>query len=153
MDGQGMAYRGDATDPLANINNGRRAINRTILLIAVLCFLPYLRSLDLTAFKTAFENARPSSSAPVAAPITGAAPGTTKMSAATLEQLLRTAPASKRAPRDVRCTPYQNGWDYLCTYQADAPRAPRLKIGVRVSANAIVQASPPQPLHRPLATP
>ena len=152
MDDEGMAYRGDATDPLANINNGRRAINRTILLIAVLWFLLYLVPFDLTAFKTVFENARPSSSAPVAAPITSAAPGT-KMSAANLEQLLRTAPASKRAPRDVRCTPYQNGWDYLCTYQADAPRAPRLKIGVRVSANAIVQASPPQPLHRPLATP
>ena len=147
-----MAYRGDTTDPLGNIVSGRRFINRVVLLLAFLWVLPYVLGTDLTVFKAVFGSGSSPSSAPVAAPITSAAPGK-KMSAANLEQLLRTAPASKRAPRDVRCTPYQNGWDYLCTYQADAPRAPRLKFGVRVSANAIVQASPPQPLHRPLATP
>ena len=153
-----MAYRGDATDPLQNIISGRRGTNRVVLLLAVGWVLPYIFGGDLSVLKAVFGGASAPSSAPVAAPtataapIASAAPGT-KMSAATLEQLLRTAPASKRAPRDVRCTPYQNGWDYLCTYQADAPHAPRLKIGVRVSRNAIVQASPPQPLHRPLATP
>jgi hypothetical protein len=76
------------------------------------------------------------------------------MSAADLEQLLRSAPTSSHAPRDVRCTPSNTGWDYLCMYQTDVPepRTP-MKIGVRVSANAIVQASAPHPLGSRLATP
>ena len=76
------------------------------------------------------------------------------MSAANLEQLLRSAPTSRQVPREVRCTPVNQGWDYVCMYQTDVPR-PRtpMKIGVRVSANAIVQASTPHPLGSRLATP
>ena len=76
------------------------------------------------------------------------------MSAGALEQLIRSAPSSKRAPQDVRCLPTQGGWDYVCLYQTDGPE-PRtqLKIGVRVSAYAIVQASAPQPLDTPLVSP
>ena len=78
----------------------------------------------------------------------------TKMSAGALEQLIRSAPSSKRPPQDVRCLPTQGGWDYVCLYQTDGPQ-PRtqLKIGVRVSAYAIVQASTPQPLDTPLVSP
>jgi hypothetical protein len=76
------------------------------------------------------------------------------MSAGALEQLLRSAPASKPAPQDVRCLPTQGGWDYVCVYQTDGPQ-PRtqLKFGVRVSAYGIVQASAPQPLDTPLVSP
>ena len=80
--------------------------------------------------------------------------GGTKMSAANLEQLLRTAPTSRQVPRDVRCTPINQGWDYVCMYQTDVPRPQTpMKIGVRVSANGVVQASAPQPLGTPLVSP
>ncbi len=76
------------------------------------------------------------------------------MRAADVEQLLRSAPTSRQAPRDVRCTPINQGWDYVCMYQTDVPHPQTpLKIGVRVSANAIVQASAPHPLGSRLATP
>ena len=76
------------------------------------------------------------------------------MSAGALEQLLRSAPTSKPAPQDVRCLPTQGGWDYVCLYHTDGPE-PRtqLKIGVRVSANGIVQVSAPHPLDTPLVSP
>jgi len=97
----------------------------------------------------------PATSAP---PTTTAAPPTTaKMSAADLEQLLRSAPTSSQAPRDVSCRPLpiQDGWDYLCIYQSDVPPQPRtrLKIGVRVSANGIVQTSTPLPPGTRLVSP
>ena len=76
------------------------------------------------------------------------------MSAADVERLLRSAPTSRRAPRDVRCTPINQGWDYVCMYQTDVPHPQTpMKIGVRVSANAIVQDSAPHPLGSRLATP
>ena len=56
------------------------------------------------------------------------------MSAGALEQLIRSAPSSKRPPQDVRCLPTQGGWDYVCLYQTDGPQPRTLKIGVRVSA-------------------
>ena len=86
-------------------------------------------------------------------PRTAAVPPT-KMSAGALEQLLRSAPASKPAPQDVRCLPTQGGWDYVCLYQTDGPQTRRQwTMGVRVSANGIVQASAPQPLGNPPVSP
>ena len=67
--------------------------------------------------------------------ITAAGPPT-KMSAGALEQLIRSAPSSKRPPQDVRCLPTQGGWDYVCLYQTDGPQPRTLKIGVRVSVYA-----------------
>jgi hypothetical protein len=155
-----MAYRGDTTDPLENIINRRRAESKVVLLVVGLWVLPYILRFDWSAFTHAFSkpaaNAAPTSTAvPIGtgAPSTAAVPAT-KMSAAALEQLLRTAPASTGAPREVRCLPAPNGWDYVCLYQSDVPQpGTQLKIGVRVSANGIVQASEPQPRGTPLVSP
>jgi hypothetical protein len=158
-----MAYRGDTTDPLENMINQRRGLNRMLLLGALFFVVPALFQSGLSMFQR-LSSQTPGTSAP---PTTTAAPpatvargtsrisaGGTKMSAADLEQLLRSAPASRQAPRDVRCTPTNTGWDYVCMYQTDVPhRRTPMKIGVRVSANAIVQASAPHPLGSRLATP
>ena len=155
-----MAYRGDTTDLLGNINNWQRAVRRVILLLAFMYVAQSILRFDWSAFTHAFPepaaNAAPTSTvAPIGTgvPSTAAVPAT-KMSAGALEQLLRSAPASTGAPRDVRCLPAPNGWDYVCLYQTDVPQ-PRteLKIGVRVSANRIVQASEPQPRGTPLVSP
>ena len=155
-----MAYRGDTTDPLENIINRQREWRKVILFLAVLWVAPSILRLDWSVFTRAFPepaaSAAPTSTAVpigIGAPTTAALPAT-KMSAGALEQLLRTAPASTGAPRDVRCLPAPNGWDYVCLYHTDVPQ-PRtqLKIGVRVSANGIVQASEPQPRGTPLVSP
>jgi hypothetical protein len=163
-----MAYRGDTTDPLENMINQRRGSNRMILWLALFFVVPSLFQGVFSVFQRALFEA-PARSAPptitaappaTVAPARTAAAGTrisaggTKMSAANLEQLLRTAPTSKQVPRDVRCTPINQGWDYVCMYQTDVPRPQTpMKIGVRVSANGVVQASAPQPLGTPLVSP
>jgi hypothetical protein len=161
-----MAYRGDTTDPLENMigrRHGRRhGSNKMILRLALFFVLALIFQSVFSVFQRALSQA-PTSASPLtttAQPATTAPDtarinaGGTKMSAADLEQMLRSAPTSSQAPRDVRCLPLQNGWDYVCTYHADAPHPQtHLKIGVRVSANAIVQASAPQPLATPLVSP
>ena len=164
-----MAYRGDTTDPLENMINQRRGSNRIILLLALFFVVPALFQGVVSVFQDALSRA-PATSAPptitaappatIAPPDTAAAGtrrisgGGTKMSAADVERLLRSAPTSRQAPRDVRCTPINQGWDYVCMYQTDVPHPQTpMKIGVRVSANAIVQASAPHPLGSRLATP
>ena len=164
-----MAYRGDTTDPLENMINQRRGSNRMILLLALVFVVPALFQGVVSVFQDALSRAPATSAAPTitaAPPATVAPPATaasgtrrisaggTKMRAADVEQLLRSAPTSRQAPRDVRCTPINQGWDYVCMYQTDVPHPQTpLKIGVRVSANAIVQASAPHPLGSRLATP
>ena len=156
-----MAYRSDATDPLENILNRQRGTRKIVLLLAVLwVVVPQILQLDWSAFTRVFRepaaNAAPTSTAVptgTGVPSTAAVPAT-KMSAGALEQLLRSAPASQRQPQDVRCLPAPGGWDYVCLYQTDVPQpGTQLKIGVRVSANKIVQASTPQPRGTPLVSP
>ena len=126
----------------------------------VMWVVPHILQSNWFAFKGVFPepaaNAAPTSTpVPISTGVPSTATGPpTKMSAGALEQLIRSAPSSKRAPQDVRCLPTQGGWDYVCLYQTDGPQ-PRtqLKIGVRVSAYAIVQASAPQPLDAPLVSP
>jgi hypothetical protein len=152
MPHDGMAYRGDATDPLEHMINRNRATKRVVLLLLAWWLLPQLVHFNWSVFEGVFDSTSPRSSAPIAAPTANAAPGG-KMSASALEQLLRSAPAS-HAPRDVRCLPLQNGWDYVCTYQGDMPQPQtRWKIGVRVSANTILQASAPHPSDKFLGGP
>ena len=151
-----MAYRGDTTDPLENMIKRRHGWNRMIVRLALLFVVASIFQNVYSMFQQSLSQARTET------PLTStAAPGTrrisaggTKMSAADVEQMLRSAPASKQAPRDVRCLPIQDGWDYVCVYQSDVPQ-PRtqLKIGVRVSATEIVQASAPQPRGTPLVSP
>lgn len=154
-----MAYRGDTTDPLENMINRNRATKRIVLVLVAMWVLPSLLRTDLSVLTSVFDNVRPQPSTPIAAPSANPVPrvpavSTPKMNAGALENLLRSAPTSNRAPRDVRCTPGQNGWDFICTYQVGVPRPhTRLKIGVRVSANEILQASAPHPFASPLPNP
>lgn len=142
-----MAYRGGATDPVEIIIQRQRAIRRVFLIAVLWWLLPNLWRLDLSWVL----NARPAPS-PVLAP--AALKPIPKMSAGTLEQLLQRAPTSNHAPRNARCAPGYDGWDYVCTYQTGL-RGPhsRLKIGVRVNATEVLHASAPQPLSRPLPKP
>jgi len=147
-----MAYRGDTTDPLQNIINRQRATRHVLLMVLVMWALPQLFRVDWSGLHSVFTGSQANGASPRTVESrtgTGA-----QMSAGALEQLLRTAPASTGAPRDVRCLPAANGWDYVCLYQTDVPQ-PRtqFKIGVRVSANRIVQASSPHPMSIPLVSP
>jgi hypothetical protein len=155
-----MAYRGDATDPLENIINRQRAMRRAVLLMVVMWVVPQILRISWSGFTRVVPelaaNATPTSTADWigAGGLSTAAVPSTKMSAEALEQFLRSAPASKPSPQEVRCLPTQGGWDYVCRYQTEVPPPlTQLKIGVRVSANAIVQASTPQPLDTPLVSP
>jgi hypothetical protein len=126
-----MAYRGDATDPLENIIGQRRAMTRIALVIVLLWVVPQLWRIDMSWMGDVRTAPRATMAAPRA-----------KMSARALEQVLRSAPASHGAPRDVDCMPLLTGWDYVCVYQAGSQQSQaRFKIGVRVSANEILQAS------------
>ena len=154
-----MAYRGDTTDPLENIINRQRATRKVVLLVVVMWVVPHILQPNWSAFKGVFPEpaanaAHTSTPVPIGTGVPGTAAGPpTKMSAGALEQLIRSAPSSKRPPQDVRCLPTQGGWDYVCLYQTDGPQPRTLKIGVRVSAYTIVQASAPQPLDTPLVSP
>ena len=132
-----MAYRGDETDPLQVIINEQRARRRAMLLWVAMLFLPSLYPWNYLRSRPAV---RPAASAPL--------PAAPKMSPSEVEQELRRAPASE-AVRDHRCAPGQNGWDYVCAYRTVA-RGTLLKVGVRVSANRIMQASSPYPFEQPL---
>ena len=157
-----MAYRGDTTDPLENMIKRRHGSNRMIVRLALLFVVASIFQNVYSMFQQSLSQARTETPlTSTAAPPTTSAPGTrrisaggTKMSAADVEQMLRSAPTSSQAPRDVRCLPIQDGWDYVCVYQSDVPQ-PRtqLKIGVRVSANGIEQASTPQPRGSRLVSP
>lgn len=138
----GMAYRGDTTDPLEIIIQHRRALRNALFVSLLWWFAPALCRIAL------------SPAIPLPTPSQTIAEPSPKMSAHALEQLVRNAPVSSGAPRDVRCRPGTNGWDYVCTYQTDAPHPlSRLKIGVRVSPTGILQASAPHQLQRPLPVP
>ena len=156
-----MAYRGDTTDPLENIINRQRATRKVVLLVVVMWVVPHILQPNWSAFKGVFpEPAANAAHTSTPVPIGPGVPSTatvppTKMSAGALEQLLRSAPASKPAPQDVRCLPAQGGWDYVCkSYQTDGPQTRRQwTMGVRVSANRIEQTSAPLPLGTPLVSP
>jgi hypothetical protein len=132
--------------------NRQRATRHVLFMLLVMWALPSLFRVDWSVLQSVFTGSQANGASP--ATVESRTGTGTKMSAGALEQLLRTAPASTGAPRDVHCLPATNGWDYVCQYQTDVPK-PRtqLKIGVRVSVNGIVQASSPQPLTIPLVSP
>jgi hypothetical protein len=90
--------------------------------------------------------------APAVAPATPAAPGA-KMTPKALEHALSGSLASNRAPLGLMCTAGMNGWDYVCSYRVSERSTARLKMGVRVSATSILQASPPVRFESPLPGP
>jgi len=73
-----------------------------------------------------------------------------KLTAAQVEQQLRLAPLSSGAPRKHYCLPGEKGWDYVCAYSAANPAVVRMKLGVRVDATGIVEASMPYPFYAAL---
>ena len=149
----GMAYRGDKTDPLENTIQSRRWMFRWVLISLVMMLawhvIPILGRVDLS--RLASPRPGPSESIEAPSPKMSARALSPKMSAQALEKLLRNAPVSGEAARNVRCLPGTNGWDYVCLYQTDAPYPlSRLKIGVRVSPDRILQASSPHTLQKQL---
>ena len=124
----------------------RRAVVIGLLwwLVPTLIRLDYGQLILLVKLVTSAQAAAPASAPP--APVT--------MTAQAVEQQLRLAPASVGAPRDHQCVPGApgfNGWDFICSYTAGEAFAPRrLKIGVRVTSTAIVQASAPYPFEHVL---
>jgi hypothetical protein len=73
-----------------------------------------------------------------------------KLTKAQVEQQLRRAPLSSGGPRDHYCLPGEKGWDYVCAYSAANRAVVRMKVGVRVGATAIVEASMPYPFYAAL---
>jgi hypothetical protein len=144
-----VAYRGDETDPLAIMTSRQREMRRAALFALMIWVVPALIRFDYGQLTQLAElvsaSARPPAPA-AAAPLT--------MTGQVLEQQLRLAPVSGGAPRDHRCVPGApgfNGWDYVCSYTVGEPLAARrMKIGVRVTATAIVQASAPYPFEHVL---
>lgn len=144
-----MAYRGDTTDPLEVIIQQRRAQRQVVLWMVLMWVLSAgIRGV----FRLGEMNSRAAQSAPargsrLQTPASGTQPMVAsdgKMSAFALERWLSTAPSSSHAPHDVQCMRAPTGWDYICSYANPGPTPTRLKIGVRVSANSVVQASQPQ---------
>ena len=135
-----MAYRGDETDPLQVMINEQRARRRAVLVGVVMLFLPSLLPWNYLRSKPAPR--------PASAPLAVTTP---KMTASEVEQVLQHAKASEPV-RDHRCARGRDGWDYVCAYRTVA-RGTVLKVGVRVGANTIVQASSPYPYEQPLPPP
>ena len=73
-----------------------------------------------------------------------------KLTAAQVVQQLRQAPLSSGGPRNHYCLPGEKGWDYVCAYSAANPAVVRMKLGVRVGATEIVEASMPYPFYAAL---
>ena len=112
-----------------------------------------------SAFKGVFPepaaNAAPTSTpVPIGTGVPSTAAGPpTKMRTGALEQLIRSAPSSKRPPQDVRCLPTQGGWDYVCLSQTDGPQ-PRSVEDWRSRERVRDRAGVgPQPLDTPLVPP
>ena len=145
-----MAYRGDETDPLAIMTSRQRDMRRAALFALMMWVVPALIRFDYGQLTQLAELV---ASAP-ARPPAPAAEAPLAMTAQVLEQQLRLAPVSGGVPRDHRCVPGApgfNGWDYVCSYTVgEALGARRMKIGVRVTATAIVQASAPYPFEHVL---
>jgi hypothetical protein len=87
--------------------------------------------------------------APSPAPIAKVA----KLTKAQVEEQLRLAPLSTGGPRKHYCLPGENGWDYVCAYSAANPAVTRMKLGVRVDATGILEASMPYPFYAALPPP
>ena len=77
-------------------------------------------------------------------------PNVVKPTAVQVEQQLRAAPVSSGSPRNHTCLAGEKGWDYVCAYSAANPAVIRMKIGVRVGATGIVEASMPYPVYASL---
>ena len=73
-----------------------------------------------------------------------------KLTAAQVVQRLRSAPLSSGGPQNHYCLPGEKGWDYVCAYSAANPAVARMKLGVRVGATEIVEASMPYPFYAAL---
>lgn len=153
-----MAYRGDTTDPLEVIIQQRRGQRHIVgwLALGWLVSLGFKGGFALSRIYSPEAQSAPSQPSRLQTPASGAQAMVTsdgKMSSFALERWLSTVPSSRQAPRDVRCMGALSGWDYVCSYATPGPTPTRLKIGVRVSANSVVQASAPHKYESVLPSP
>jgi len=140
-----MAYRGDTTDPLEVIIQQRRGQRHVVGYVALgwLVSLGIKGGIALSGIYSPAAQSAPTQPSRVQTAATKAiVTSDGKMSAFAVERWLSTAPSSRQAPQDVRCRRALSGWDYICSYAIPGPTPTRFKIGVRVSANSVVQASP-----------
>ena len=144
-----MGYRPDKeTDPL-EIMIARQRMWRYAALFALLLGIVRLLWREDFPQLIAMTSLLVSASAKAAAP---QAPVATveKLTKAQVEELLRRAPLASGGPRNHHWLPGEKGWDYVCAYSAANPAVVRMKLGVRVTATEIVEASMPYPFYAAL---
>ena len=144
-----MAYRPDETDPLEIVIARQRLWRRALLFALLLGIVRLLWRIDIRQVALGVSLLVSSATTKAAAP---PAPVATvaRLTAAQVEQQLRQAPLSSGGPRNHYCLPGEKGWDYVCAYSAANPAVVRMKVGVRVGATAIVEASMPYPFYAAL---
>ena len=144
-----MAYRPDQTDPLEIMIARQSMLRRALGVALLLGLVRFLWRADLSQIGlVASLLVSPASAG--AAPPPAAVAKIEKLTKAQVEQQLRHAPLSSGDPRKHYCLPGENGWDYVCAYSAANPAVVRMKLGVRVDATRIVEASMPYPFYAAL---
>jgi len=143
-----VAYRRDEIDPLEVLIARQRFWRRALVFALVFGIVRLLWREDFPQL-IAMTSLLVSASAKAAAP---QAPVATveKLTKAQVEEQLRRAPLASGGPRNHYCLPGEKGWDYVCAYSAANPAVVRMKLGVRVTATEIVEASMPYPFYAAL---
>jgi hypothetical protein len=137
------------TDPLENMIASQRFWRRALLFSLLCGMVRFLWRADLGQIGlVASLLVSPASAG--AAPSPAAVAKVAKLTKAQVEEQLRLAPLSTGGPRKHYCLPGENGWDYVCAYSAANPAVTRMKLGVRVDATGIVEASMPYPFYAAL---
>jgi hypothetical protein len=147
-----VGYRPDDTDPLEIMIARQRFWRRAVLfacLLGIVRLVSHPEFPKLVAVVWALVSTASTMAAPPAAPVANV----DKLTQAQVEQQLRQAPLSSGGPRNHYFLPGEKGWDYVCAYSAANPAVVRMKIGVRVHATAIVEASMPYPFYAALPPP
>ena len=144
-----MAYRPDETDPLEIMIARQRFWRNALLFALLLGFVRLMWHPDLPKF-VAVSWSLVSAASTIAASAPAPVAKVEKLTAGQVEQKLRLAPLASGGPRNHYCLPGEKGWDYVCAYSAANPAVVRMKVGVRVRATEIVEASMPYPFYAAL---
>ena len=144
-----MAYRPDETDPLEIMIARQRFWRNALLFALLLGFVRLMWHPALPKF-VAVSWSLASAASTIAASAPAPVAKVDKLTASQVEQKLRLAPLASGGPRNHYCLPGEKGWDYVCAYSAANPAVVRMKVGVRVDATEIVEASMPYPFYAAL---
>jgi hypothetical protein len=144
-----VAYRPDETDPLEIMIARQRFWRNALLFALLLGFVRLMWHPALPKF-VAVSWSLVSAASTIAASAPAPVAKVEKLTASQVEQKLRLAPLASGGPRNHYCLPGEKGWDYVCAYSAANPAVVRMKVGVRVGATEIVEASMPYPFYAAL---